>query len=331
VRQLAAAFYTTEELSQKRQQAAALQIEGALAPFITDSISRWCMKIKTVFLLAFLIVLPSFAQEPVYFMMLTDPQFGMYTNNQNFVQETANFEFAVATVNRLKPAFVVVLGDMINKAGDAEQIKEYFRISKKIDASIPVYLMPGNHDVGQAPTTESIAAYRKDFGRDYYSFQSGSIYGIVLDSALISEPKNVASEYRDQLSWLKKELETAKASGAQHIVVFQHHPYFINEAQEKDQSFNLPNERRKPILDLLHSYGVHYVFAGHTHKNSVGKDGDLEMVANCSVGMPFGEDGSGIRLAAVTPAGIQHRYFDFGKLPSRLTISTAPAFTMPAK
>jgi serine/threonine-protein phosphatase CPPED1 len=291
------------------------------------------MKNKTIFLLFFLIVIavPSFAQEPLYFMMLTDPQFGTYSNNKDFVQETANFEFAVATVNRLKPAFVIVLGDMINKTGDAEQIKEYFRISKKIDLSIPVYLAPGNHDVGQAPTPETVAAYRSNFGRDYYSFRSGSIYGIVLNSALMAEPKNVSSEYQDQLSWLKKELETAKASGAQHIIVFQHHPYFINDAQEKDEPFNLPIERRKPILDLLHSYGVHYVFAGHTHKNSVGKDGDLEMVANCSVGMPFGEDGSGIRLAAVTPSGIQHRYFDFGKLPAKLTLTPSSPFGPPAK
>jgi serine/threonine-protein phosphatase CPPED1 len=284
------------------------------------------MKNKTVFLLAlFIFVVPVFAQEPFYFMMVTDPQLGMYTNNKDFVQETANFEFAVATVNRLKPAFLVVLGDMVNKTGDAEQIKEYLRIYKKLDASIPVYLVAGNHDVGHNPTPETLAAYRKTFGRDYYSFRAGPIYGIVLDTTLISEPKNVTSEYEDQLSWLKKELETAKASGAPHIVVFQHHPYFVNDGKEPDQSFNLPGERRKPILDLLHSYGVHYVFAGHTHKNYVAKDDDLEMVASAPVGMQFGEDGSGIRLAAVTLSGIRHQYFEFGKLPAKLTVTAGPA------
>jgi serine/threonine-protein phosphatase CPPED1 len=285
------------------------------------------MKNKTVFLLFFLIVIafPSFAQEPFYFLMFTDPQLGMYTSNRNFVQETANLEFTVATINRLKPAFVIVLGDIVNKTGDPDQIKEYLRISKKIDATMPVYLVAGNHDVGNEPTPETLAAYRQTFGRDFYSFRAGPVYGIVLDSNLIAEPKNVGSEYQDQLSWLKKELETAKASGAPHIIVFQHHPYFTNDVKEPDHAFSLPGERRKVFLELLHSYGVHYVFAGHTHKNYNAKDGDLEMVASAPVGMVFGEDeSSGIQLAAVTPSGIQHRFYEFGKLPSKLSLGTTP-------
>jgi serine/threonine-protein phosphatase CPPED1 len=280
------------------------------------------MKNKAVFLLVFFIVLaiPAFAQEPTNFMMLTDSQMGLYAGDKNFIQETANFEFAVATVNRLKPAFVVILGDMINKTGDPEEINEFYRISKKIDASIPTYLVAGNHDVDHIPTAKSIEAYRKNFGRDYYSFRAGPVFGIVLDSTLIYEPKNVSSEYEDQVSWLKKELETAKASGLPHIIVFQHHPYFTKEANEPDQPFNIPGERRKQFLDLLHSYGVHYVFAGHTHKNYVAKDGDLEMTASGPVGKPFADDGSGIQFAVVTATGVYHRYYDFGKLPSKFPV-----------
>ncbi len=51
------------------------------------------------------------AFHPFFFIQLTDPQFGMFTGNGGVEQETANFEFAVATANRLKPAFVVVTGD----------------------------------------------------------------------------------------------------------------------------------------------------------------------------------------------------------------------------
>jgi hypothetical protein len=36
------------------------------------------------------------------FIQMSDPQFGMYTKNANF--ETVNFEFAIASANRLKPA-----------------------------------------------------------------------------------------------------------------------------------------------------------------------------------------------------------------------------------
>lgn len=281
------------------------------------------MKIRHTLLLAFLIlcVIPGAGQEqPFYFVMLTDTQMGMYANDRNFVRETANYEFATATVNRLKPGFVIVLGDLVNKVGDTEQIREFQRITQKIDPAVPVYYVAGNHDVGHEPNPESVEAYRKIFGRDYYSFRAGPVYGIVLNSTLIHTPRKAEPLYREQLTWLKAELEKAKSSGASHIVVFQHHPYFIGEVQEPDQYMNISLERRKPIVALLHQYNVRYVFAGHVHKSSVGKDGDLEMTVTGPVSMPFGEEGSGLRLAEVTAEGIQHRYYEFGRMPDRLAI-----------
>jgi 3',5'-cyclic AMP phosphodiesterase CpdA len=122
------------------------------------------------------------------------------------------------------------------------------------------------------------------------------------------------------MDWLKGELERAKQSGAQHVVIFQHHPYFINNAQEPEQFGNIPPERRKPVLDLLHQSHIQYVFAGHVHQSSVGKDGDLEMTVSGPVAMPFGEEGSGIRMAEVTPEGINHRYYSFGRMPDALLL-----------
>ena len=282
------------------------------------------MKIKYALLITFFIVcvIPVFGQEqPFYFVMLTDTQLGMYDANKDFVRETANYEFVVATVNRLKPGFAIVLGDLVNKEGDEAQIREFQRISKKIDPAIPVYYVAGNHDVGHEPTPESVAAYRKIFGPDYYSFRAGPIYGIVLDSTLIQVPAKDEAGYQEQLSWLKAELEKAKGSGAQHIIVFQHHPFFIINGQEPE-SFgrNISPERRRIFLALLHQYSVHYVFAGHIHASSVGKDGDLEMTVSGPVAIPFGEEGSGIRLAEVTTAGVRHRYYPFGKMPDGLAI-----------
>jgi 3',5'-cyclic AMP phosphodiesterase CpdA len=278
-------------------------------------------KLVIFFALLVVVLVPGFGQnQPFCFIMLTDPQFGMYTQNASFVQETANYEFAVAGVNRLKPGFVIVLGDLVNKVGDPEQIKEFLRISGKIDASIPTYFVAGNHDVGAEPTSQTIAAYRKNIGRDYYSFRIGPVYGIVIDSSLIIAPQKAVTEYQEQLAWLKKELDIAKVSGAPHIIVFQHHPYFLDNVNEPDQYGNVPVERRKPMLDLLHRAGVHFVFAGHLHKNITVRDGDLEITATGPVGMPFGEDGSGIRLAVITDKGLQHKYFGFEKMPERLEI-----------
>lgn len=86
------------------------------------------------------------------FIQISDPQFGMFTKDASFEHETVNFEFAIATANRLKPAFVVITGDLINKGGDAAQAAEFERISAKLDPKIRLLRIPGNHDVGNEPT-----------------------------------------------------------------------------------------------------------------------------------------------------------------------------------
>ncbi len=252
------------------------------------------------------------------FVIITDPQFGMFAADKGFAQETANYEFAIATANRLRPAFVIVLGDLVNKAGDPAQIREFRRISHRIDRSIPLYFVAGNHDVGNEPTPQTLAAFRKNIGRDYYSFRAGPVYGIVANSTLIHNPKSAMRDYLEQDAWLKKELASANAAGAKQTVLFLHHPLFLRNAQEPDQYENIPLERRQPLLELFHRYGIQNVFSGHTHKNVLARDGDLEIVASGPVGKPLGQDGSGMRVASVTANGVVHRYYDFGALPQTL-------------
>src|SRR5215467_7716365 len=95
---------------------------------------------------------PGLAGEPFTFIQMSDPQFGMYMENKSFEHETANFEFAVATANRLHPKFVVITGDLINQPGNAAQAAEYHRIAGKLDPGIRLYSIPGNHDVANEPT-----------------------------------------------------------------------------------------------------------------------------------------------------------------------------------
>ena len=262
--------------------------------------------------------------EPFFFIQLTDPQFGMFTENTNFTQETVNFEFAAATVNRLKPAFVIITGDLVHKPGDSEQIAEYRRIAGKIDPSIPDYDVAGNHDVENVPTPESIAAYTNRFGPDHYTFRHGGFVGIVLNSSLIHSPQKAMKQLEAQERWLEVELEKARAEKPRHIVVFQHHPWCLASANEKDEYFNIPLERRTRYFALFHKYGVNYAFCGHYHRNALARDGALEIITTGPVGKPLGKDESGIRVAIVRDDRIEHRYYQFGEIPTRIDL-TAPA------
>jgi 3',5'-cyclic AMP phosphodiesterase CpdA len=249
------------------------------------------------------------------FIQMSDPQFGMYTKDKDFAQETANFEFAIATANRLKPAFVVITGDLINKSDDAAQAAEYKRITSKLDPAIKLYSMPGNHDVGNEPTTESLAHYRERCGPDYYSFRAGDVAGLVLNSNLEKGTDKVPEEAARMEAWFRSELERVKLAGARHIIVFQHISFFLKEPNEEDQYSNIPKAVRERYLRLLHEYGVQQVFAGHYHRNELGRDGDLEMVTSGPVGMPLGGAKSGLRVVTVKDGTVTHKFYEFGELP----------------
>ncbi|HRT07563.1 MAG TPA: metallophosphoesterase [Candidatus Paceibacterota bacterium] len=265
--------------------------------------------------------LSGFAAEPFFFIQLTDPQLGMFATNANFAQETANLEFAVATVNRLRPAFVVVTGDLVNQPGDAAQIAEYKRIMGRVDAGIPVYHVAGNHDLGSVPTPQSVAAYTNAFGRDSYTFQHGDFAGVVLNSGLIHSPQKAPDLCAAQERWLRTELERLTNRNARPLVLFQHHSWFLKSADEPDEYFNLPLESRNKYLPLLRSAGVKFVFCGHYHRNAVATDGGLEVVTTGPVGKPLGKDSkSGLRVVIVRGEEIEHQFYDFGDLPDRIEL-----------
>jgi serine/threonine-protein phosphatase CPPED1 len=264
------------------------------------------------------------AEDPFFFIQLSDPQLGMFTNNADFVQDAANFEFAVASVNRLRPAFVVITGDLVNKPGDAAQIAEYRRIVGQIDPAIPVYNVAGNHDVQNVPTPDSLAAYTKIFGPDRFVFRHRGLTGVVLNSSIIHSPDKAPAQLAEQEAWLRIELARAKADGARHIVVFQHHSWFLAQASEPDQYFNIPLARRLAYLSLFREHGVRYLFCGHYHRNAEARDGSLEAITSGPVGKPLDQAKSGLRIAIVREDRIDHRYYELGELPTRVEL-TPPA------
>src|SRR5207248_2674994 len=99
----------------------------------------------------------------------------------------------------------------------------------------------------------------------------------------------------------------------------QHNPFFVKDAAEDDSYDNIPRQARRRYLSLLHEYGVEYVFSGHFHAPTPeAQDGALHMVITGAVGLPLKGGKSGFRVVTVTPAGVSHKYYDFGEIPETL-------------
>ena len=258
------------------------------------------------------------SKNSFFFIQMSDPQFGMFTDNAGFEKETENFTKAIQAANRLHPAFVVITGDLVNKPSDAAQIAGYKRISGQLNAGIPLYSVPGNHDVGNIPNPATIAAYRKDFGADYYSFNYKSTLGIVLNSVYLHTPDSVRVEAAEQEKWLLKTLEEAKSKHYAHIFVFLHHPFFLKQADEANEYFNIPKTTRNKYMDIFKANGIRYIFAGHYHQRAFGTDGNIEMVTTGPVGKPLGNERSGFRIVKVQADKVMHQYYSLDFIPAKI-------------
>jgi 3',5'-cyclic AMP phosphodiesterase CpdA len=158
-----------------------------------------------------------------FFMLLSDPQMGMFEKDTSWLQESANLDFAMAAANRLHPAFVLICGDLVNKQGDPGEIDAFRASIAKLGPGIPLHLVAGNHDVGNVPTPTTLKDYRARFGPDYYSFRSGNLFAIVLNSSLMGTRGNEAED-ATQLQWLDQQL--IRGFNGQNIVIFSTFHFF---------------------------------------------------------------------------------------------------------
>jgi serine/threonine-protein phosphatase CPPED1 len=269
------------------------------------------------------------------FIQLADPQFGLFSASsgktdaelaafaerglilrkakkfEGFAPETALFTKAIERANWLKPAFVVVCGDMINEADNPEQVEEVKRIAALLDDSIDLHWVPGNHDVAHdhnTPEQQYIDRYRENFGPDYYAFSHGDVRFVVINSTVLTSPKTMAEEAKAQLAFVEAEAIIASKQNAKRIILFSHHPLFVKSGNEPDNPWSIKKIYRKPLLEIAADHGIEANFAGHWHRNNYASENGIEVVTSGPVGYPLGDDPSGFRVVGVSDSGIEHEY-----------------------
>jgi len=266
-------------------------------------------------------------KDPFFFIQISDTQYGLFTRDKGFEKEVELVAKAVEHINRLKPRFVIVCGDLVNANPGTPRYEPQVAAFKEglagVSPTIPLICLCGNHDVLDRPTGSSIEAYRENFGDDHFGFWVGGVRGLVLNSSLIKDPSGSPEAFAEQERWLVAQLEEANDLDAQHVFVFQHHPLFLKQPDEEDEYFNIPRDRRMPVLEVLQDAGVRAVFAGHYHRNSYAKDGELSMITTGAVGMPFGKDPSGLRIVKVYEETFEHEYYAMDEVPDAVSMEPA--------
>lgn len=264
---------------------------------------------------------------PFFFIQAADTQFGMIESylekkpNPRWDKEIALTEKAVEAVNQMepKPRFFVVCGDLVDampgNADKAAQEEDFRRVFSKMSSDVPLVCICGNHDIGNQPTVASVAGYRASFGDDYFTFWCGGVMCIVLNSQFYEDPSLVQELAREQDSWLDQQLEEAQRSGAKHVVVFQHIPWFLRKSDEEKEYFNIVLDLRLRMLDKFYKAGVRAIFCGHYHRNAGGFYKDMELVVTSAIGAQLGNDGHGFRIVKVREDKIEHQYHTLDNVP----------------
>ena len=167
--------------------------------------------------------------DPFFFIQLSDPQLGFIDNNRSYTRETELMELFTDAINRLRPAFVVVTGDMVHDLNDAGQVAEFDRLIARIDPAIPVYFTPGNHDVGNEARDRLVEAYIKKYGYDRFAFAHRGAYLIGLNTPVVWA--DCPDRERKQWRWLAAKLKRSRRYGR--TIVLGHHPFFSNRPMRR--------------------------------------------------------------------------------------------------
>lgn len=163
----------------------------------------------------------------------------------------------------LDPQFCLTTADLVNRgAGEVgeELYKDLDKDAGWFFRKYPTWPTLGNHEVsgpkensGEDNYVSGVDNFGDFFGlKDpLYSFTYGNAKFIALDWIK-------ASESKERLDWLEKELKDANGKL---IFVFKHRPYYTVGSK----SYNDVEGKSTVVTDLFEKYKVTAVFSGHDH------------------------------------------------------------------
>lgn len=207
------------------------------------------------------------AKPAVRFGMMTDMHHSdkKMRINRYYRKTQEKLEAAAAQLKKAKPAFVVELGDLIDKAPEVEVELGYLKTIHKDFDKLPgdKHYVLGNHCIDTLTKEEFLGVVGQE--KSYYSFDEGGVHFVVLDACFLKDgtPYGRNNSHwansnfpQEELDWLAKDLEQTKNKA----IIFVHQRLDVDNGYAVN---NAPAARK-----ILEEAGnVLAVFQGHSHKN----------------------------------------------------------------
>jgi predicted MPP superfamily phosphohydrolase len=150
-----------------------------------------------------------------------------------------------ALVDSLRPAFVIISGDLVRDAlrvAEPEARGYYDMFTRELaNFTVPVYTVPGNHEIFGIERHRSLVSpshplygkrfYRSVRGPNYYSFEYGGVHFLGLDTVDYDDLQYYGHVDSLQLAWIRRDI--AHVSPGMSVVTFNHIP-LVSAAQIVD-------------------------------------------------------------------------------------------------
>lgn len=187
----------------------------------------------------------SLATTPILFAMAPtaeSPDFLFIHASDTHISEAslARTQRLRALVDSVRPAFVLITGDLIRDAlrvPEAEATGYYGLFQREMALfRVPVWTVPGNHEIFGIERHLSLvspkhplygrAMYRHYRGPDYYSFTHGGVHFVGLNSVDIDDLWYYGHVDSVQVEWLSRDLAAIPPNMP--VVTFNHIPFFTS-------------------------------------------------------------------------------------------------------
>ena len=253
---------------------------------------------------------PAIPEEPGTwrFAVLGDPQIGY--GQGGLYGDYGRLKAVIDDINKRDIDLVVIPGDFVQDRARSQRWAFNLAI-RNIDARI--LLAPGNHDVLDR---ESLRAFRKHYGEDYFFAEHKNASFIVINSETARSPNLSPGEYSDQWTWLRQVVQTQSRNTTNHKFFVMHRPPFVAAEDEVTTDENWPLESRTELLELVRILDARRVFAGHLHRSVDIKIGDrvsISVLAGTS--RIFDRSPVGYAIVEISGGSVVQRFVEVADAP----------------